>query len=165
MNVEFDPIAILEALDRHGVDYVVIGGLAATLLGSPMHTNDLDICYKRDRANFVKLAAALRDLSARPRGIPDELPFVLDDHTLRNGDLFTLQTPFGAFDCLGTPSGTSGYAQLAAAATNAPISATLTVPICSIDDLIVMKRTAGRPKDLIAIEHLEAIKDLARESQ
>ena len=57
----FDPEAILKVLESHGVDYVLIGGLAATLHGSPIRTGDADICPSPETPNLVRLA--LIDLS------------------------------------------------------------------------------------------------------
>ena len=73
---------------------------------------DLDICYDRARDNLANLAAALRELKATLRGAPADLPFQLDARALEMGDSFTFNTPYGAFDCLGTPSGTGGYRDL-----------------------------------------------------
>ena len=52
----FDPDSILGALEREKVRYVVIGGLAAVLQGSPVFTQDVDICPARDRDNLERLA-------------------------------------------------------------------------------------------------------------
>ncbi len=77
---EFDPESILAALEREGVRYVVIGGLAAVLQGSPVFTEDVDICPDRDRENLARLARALRNVAARIRteDAPDGLPFACD---------------------------------------------------------------------------------------
>src|SRR5437667_95101 len=99
-------------LAEHRVRFVVIGGLAASLLGSSSLTDDLDICYERSPENLAALVEALRSLHAAPRGIPEDLPFVLDATTLHLGDTFIFRTDAGAFDCLGMPGGTQGYADL-----------------------------------------------------
>ena len=65
----FDPIAALRVLQRHDVRFVIIGGVAARLWGSPTMTNDVDICYDRARSNLERLAAALQELDARLRGV------------------------------------------------------------------------------------------------
>jgi hypothetical protein len=95
------------------VRFVVIGAFAGRLLGSPSLTRDLDICYARDRENLEALAAALRELHARLRGVHEDVPFRLDAKTLANGDSFTFVTDAGDLDILGTPSGTTGYDELA----------------------------------------------------
>lgn len=155
----FDADALVRALQRHEVEFVVIGGIAGQLWGSPMITQDLDICYAREKANLENLAAALRELNAKLRGVKEDVPFRLDARTLFNGDSFTFTTDFGALDCLATPSGTSGYPDLKQAAEAMPIGGGLRVWVCSLDDLIRMKRAAGRSKDVRAIEEFGALRD------
>lgn len=155
-----EPLQITEVLARHDVEFVIIGGVAAILLGSPIITYDFDICYRRTRENTVRLADALREIQAWPRGFDRSLPFVLDGVTLHNGDTFTFETTLGPFDCLGSPSGTTGYDDLVRAGTTVDLGEGLQALVCSLDDLIRMKRAAGRAKDLIAIEQLIAIKQV-----
>lgn len=75
----------LQVLCDGDVEFVVIGGLAATFLGSALVTYDLDLCYSRTSANLRRLAKALAPFHPRPRAFPPDLPFVWDDVTLRNG--------------------------------------------------------------------------------
>lgn len=154
----FDPLRALRTLIDHGVEFVVIGGIAGRLWGSPTVTNDLDVCYRRTRKNMERLADALNSIHARLRGVDDEVPFQLDAATLANGDSFTLVTDAGNLDVLGTPSGTSGYDDLLATATEIELEE-LTVKVCDLEDLIRMKRAAARPKDLIEVEVLTAVRD------
>jgi hypothetical protein len=154
----FDPIAGLRALVEHGVGFVLIGGYAAALRGSPMMTGDVDICPARDRMNLDRLAEALRSLHARLRGAPAEAPFQLDSRTLEAGDHFTFATDAGPMDCLGTPAGTDGFLDLDASATDEDLDG-LVVRVASLEDLIRMKRGSGRPQDRIAVEWLSAIRD------
>jgi len=158
MNEGFDPIGILGALARHEVRFVVIGGLAGAIRGSPVITGDVDICYARDGANLERLAEALHELGARLRGAPADVPFRLDAASLRAGDHFTFSTSLGPLDCLGTPAGTEGFRDLDATATDEDLDG-LSVRVASLDDLIRMKRAAGRPQDRIAIEWLSALRD------
>ena len=159
MDGRFDASAIVRMLQRHEVEFVVIGGIAGQLWGSPTITQDLDICYAREKTNLEHLAAALRELKAKLRGVKDDVPFRLDARTLSSGDTFMFTTDFGALDCLATPSGTSGYADLKQAAAAMPVGGGLRVWVCSIDDLIRMKRAAGRTKDRLELEHLGALRD------
>jgi hypothetical protein len=154
----FDPLRLLEMLERHGVRFVVVGGIAGRLLGSPTVTRDLDICHARDARNFTALAAVLAELHAQLRGVEPGLPFRPDARTLRAGDAFTLQTDAGDLDLLGTPAGTDGYADLARSANRTQLGG-MQVLVASVDDLIRMKRAAGRPKDLIEVEVLGAMRD------
>lgn len=157
--IVFDPVALLGLLLRHRVRFVVIGGFAANLRGSPSTTFDLDICYDRAVDNCELLAAALLELHATLRGAPPDLPFQLDARSLRMGDSFTFNTELGALDCLGTPSGTTGYADLVEHATVYEIDDGVAVAVTSVDDLIRMKRAADRPKDRAEIEILAALKE------
>jgi hypothetical protein len=118
------------------VRFVVIGGVAAILHGSPQLTEDLDVCYGRDPENLDSLAAALQHLGAKPRGITQEIPFKLAARTLRNGDSFTFQTRFGPFDCIGTPAGTRGYGDLVANAVDFDVDG-LRIKTVALDDLSV----------------------------
>lgn len=154
----FDPERLLATLLRHRVRFVVVGGIAGRLLGSPTLTNDLDICYARDSKNLQALSAALLELRARLRGAPENLPFRPDPPTLSSGDHFTLSTSAGNLDCIGTPSGSTGFHDLIAAASLMHVGE-LSVPVVAIEDLMRMKRASGRPKDRIELEVLAALKD------
>ena len=158
-RVRFEPLDALEVLVKHRVRFVVIGGFAAQLLGSPLLTQDVDVCYARDDDNLERMAAALNELGARLRGAPGDVPFVLDTKTLRMGDHFMFDTEAGALDILGHPSGApGGFEELDPAAETFDLG-TFTVKVASIDELIRMKRAAGRPKDLAAVEELGALRD------
>ena len=61
-------LQIAELLQRHGVEFMVIGGQAAVLHGSPLATLDVDLCYRRSRENMERLAAALEHLHPTLRG-------------------------------------------------------------------------------------------------
>ena len=154
----FDPVLALQTLDRHGVRFVVIGGVGARLQGSPTVTNDTDICYERSPENLERLAGALQELGANLRGVDEEVPFLPDAKTLAAGDHFTFRTEAGDFDILGTPAGVDGFDELAGRAEPFDIDG-INVLVASIDDLIRMKRAAGRAKDLIEVEVLAAVRD------
>jgi hypothetical protein len=153
-----ESLALMRALVAAEVDFIVIGGVAGQLLGAPIVTFDFDICYSRDRANLDRLAALLLRLNASLRGTPKGLPFRLDSQTLWNGDSFTFDTSLGPLDILATPSGTDGYDDLVRTAVNVDVEG-MSIRAASIDDLIRMKRAAGRTKDRIALEHLGALRD------
>jgi hypothetical protein len=157
----FEPVSILHALLDREVRFVLIGGLAGAIRGSPVITGDVDICHARDRDNLARLAEALGALRARLRGAPPEVPFRPDATALEAGDHFTFATELGALDCLGTPAGTDGFADLDASATDESLDG-IVVRVASLEDLIRMKRAAGRRQDLIAVEWLEALRDELR---
>ncbi len=154
----FDPLRILATLQRHDVRFVIIGAFAGRLLGSPTVTRDVDICYARDAQNHAALAAALQELNARLRGVGEDVPFRLDARTIAAGDSFTFETDAGDLDILGTPSGTSGYEELKRTAETLELDG-ISARVASIDALLAMKRAAGRRKDLIEAEILEALRE------
>ena len=157
-SAEFRPDDVVRLLARHEVRYVLVGGLAAITHGSSLVTVDVDICYARDRPNLERLAAALLEVHADLRGAEPGLPFRLDARTLERGDSFTFTTDLGAIDILGTPTGTDGYDDLARTADTLELFGH-DVLVASVDDLIRMKRAAGRTKDLLAVEELAALRD------
>jgi len=157
----FDPLEIFRTLERHRVRYVVVGGVAARLLGSPTVTRDTDICYERGPQNLEHLADALRALGAKLRGVDEDVVFVLDGRTLAAGDRFTFVSRAGDVDCIGAPAGVGGFEDIVRDAVELDLDG-LTVSVASIDDLIRMKRAAGRPKDLIEVEVLAAVRDEVR---
>jgi hypothetical protein len=153
----FRPVDILGALVNGEVKFVLIGGLAASMRGSPVITGDLDICYSKDPENLERLSSVLVGLSATLRGVDETVPFQLDAKTLAAGDAFTFTTYLGALDCLGIPAGTAGYEDLDADATSEQVGE-VTIRVCSLDALERMKRASARPKDLIALEWIRAIR-------
>lgn len=155
----FRPDRLFGRLGDGRVDYVVVGGVAAQAHGSSQFTGDLDICYSADEANLERLGRTLLDLGARLRGVAEDVPFVPDGRTLRRTQILTLDTSDGPLDLLVDPSGSPGYAALSERALRVEWAGT-TIKVASLDDLIAMKRAAGRPKDLLAVEELEAIKRL-----
>ncbi len=157
-GTEFQPAAVIGLLGRHEVRYVLIGGLAAITHGAPLVTQDIDICYAREPRNLEHLADALREVHATLRGAEPDLPFRLDARTLANGDAFTFTTDVGWLDIMATPSGVAGYDELVRTADAYDLFGHR-VAVASIEDLIRMKRAAGRPKDLLAVEELGALRD------
>ena len=154
----FEPIRIFRELNRGGVRYVVIGALAGRLLGSPTLTRDVDICHATEPANLEALANSLSRLNARLRGTDLDVPFVLDARNLAALQSISLTTDAGDLDVLALPAGTQGFDDLVRTAQATDLDG-LTVLTASIDDLIRMKRAAGRPKDLIELEVLGALRE------
>jgi predicted nucleotidyltransferase len=149
----FDPIPVLEALTAHGVRFVVIGGFAGRLWGSNIITDDLDICYARDKKNYRALTAGLRELDARLLGEPDG---ILDRRTFESADQFTVETNAGIVDFVGTPAGSGGFLDLIRGATEMVIDS-VRVDVAALEDLIWLKRASGRPNDLVELEILAAL--------
>lgn len=156
---EFHLVALLKALAEGGVDFVVVGGIAAVAHGSPQITQDLDIAYAGDDENLARLGAVLVGLGATLRGVAESVPFVPDGRTLRGTRMLTLDTREGRLDVLAEPEGSGGYARLRAHAIEAEVAGAA-VRIAGLEDLVAMKKAAGRPKDRIYVEELEAIRRL-----
>jgi predicted nucleotidyltransferase len=153
--------SVVTALRRRQVRYVVIGGWAMRAHGSDYQTADLDLCYARTPDNLVALAAALAPLHPRLRGAPEELPFVLDARALRSGANFTLVTEAGAVDLLGDVAGAGPFEALWERATEMELFG-VPVRVASLDDLIAMKRAAGRVKDQPHLVELERLRSLVK---
>lgn len=156
------PSKIIEAplrlLGEHKVKCVIVGGVAAAIHGSSLVTSDLDVCYARDAANLSRLAEALQSVHARLRNAPEGLPFILDADTLKRGLNFTFTTDIGDLDLLGEVRGLGYYEVIV----NDSITVELfgyQFAVIDIAKLITAKRSAGRPKDLIALAELEAIQE------
>jgi hypothetical protein len=158
-----DPIALLGRLVEGGVDFIVIGGLAATIHGAALPTEDVDILYDRSPSNLERLAAVLEGLPVRLRGAED-LPLRVDAALLRNGDRFTFTSPLGDLDILATADGAQPYGELKARAQWLEIGSHR-VAVASLDDLIAMKRAAGRPKDIPKLTELLELRELTQPCQ
>ena len=148
----------LRLLGEHKVDCVIVGGIAAAIHGSLLLTNDVDVCYARDPENLNRLAGALQSVHARLRNAPEGLPFILDAETLKRGLNFTFATDIGDLDLLGEVRGVGHYEDV--------LTGSITVElfdyrfaVIDISKLVIAKRAAGRPKDLMALPELEAIQE------
>jgi hypothetical protein len=151
----YRPAALVGALGEGGVDFVIVGGVAVILQAMPRFTKDLDICYSTDQDNLDALGSVLVALEARLRGIPEPVPFVPDGRTLRQTQIMCLTTPLGDIDLLVNPDGAPSYSALRRHADVMDLGGQ-SVRIASIEDMLAMKRAAGRPQDLVDLESLEA---------
>src|SRR3989304_1338024 len=109
-----DPRRIFETFERHGVDYIVIGGIAAIAHGSTRNTRDVDFVASTDRPNPERPPAALRDLDARLSDTDAHLLGidVHDPETLGSGANFTMETDAGGLDFFNDVPGAAPYDQL-----------------------------------------------------
>jgi hypothetical protein len=148
MTNQLDPRSIFQALEHRGVQYVLIGGLAAAFHGSPFVTNDVDITPQRSRDNLDRLSAALKDLDARVRSdaAPEGLAFDHNGESLGAADMWTLTTSAGDLDITFVPSGTAGYAGLRRDAVDLHVLG-LVIPVAALADIVRSKEAAGRAKD------------------
>ncbi|MGQ0653335.1 MAG: hypothetical protein ACT4P4_13890 [Betaproteobacteria bacterium] len=148
--------ALLLALCESEVQFIVVGGVAATLHGAARLTQDVDVVYAREAENLQRIVRALGALEPYLRGAPPGLPFTLDERTLAAGLNFTLSTRAGDIDLLGEIAGGGDYGALL----EHSIEVELFGARCRCLDLptlIAVKMAAGRPKDLEAIAELRAL--------
>lgn len=158
---------LLKALVHHGVDFVLVGGMAGIAQGSSYPTYDLDVAYARDEANLERLARALGELrvSLRVKGEAADLPFVSDVRSLANGANFTFMTEYGMFDILGDIAGVRSYEDLRHSGTVQEVEG-FSVRVASISHLIAMKRAANRPKDkLMLLEYVDLAGEQERQAK
>jgi predicted nucleotidyltransferase len=153
--------AVASVLLRHGVEFLVVGGQAEVLMGSPRVTYDTDLCYRRSPENLERLAAALQEIKATLRGAPADLPFVLDARALAFGNNYTLNTSLGPLDLLGWVEPLGTFESLL------PLSETYTVGelnlrTIGLEDLIRVKQHIGRAKDRDSLLQLLAIRSLRK---
>jgi len=154
------PAEIFATLAEHHVRYVVIGGLAAVLHGSPTVTTDADICADRSPENLQHLSDALRVLHARIRSLeePDGVSFKPDAALLGRMKVLNLSTDLGDLDLAFEPAAFAGYEELAQNAVTVSVAGT-SVAVASLDDVIRSKETANRPKDHATLPILYGLRD------
>jgi hypothetical protein len=155
---------MLGGLTKKKVRFVVIGGVAAAVHGSSRVTNDLDICYDAaDRGNVGVLATLLAQWEAYPRGVEQNLPFIMDERTLRGAPVMTLTTTEGDIDVMDRVAGVGEYNVVRKHSER--ISALgVSFRVLDLAYLIKAKRAAGRPRDFDHLPELQALLELRRKS-
>jgi len=148
-----DPKRIFTTLAKHGVEFVLIGALAARLQGFPRATYDADITPAKDVENLKRLAAALRELDARiyTEQVPEGLVFDCSAPILARADIWNLITKAGRLDLAFIPSGTTGFADLASHAVRFEVYGH-TLLAARLEDIIRSKEAANRPQDRQDVE-------------
>lgn len=162
-EAEFEPARALEALDRHGVGYVLVGGLGARAHGATRPTGDIDLVPDGDDDNLARLAAALLELNAplRVGGMTDDearqLPVQLDAETLRSFGSSTWMTDAGPIDVLrdlrDRQGGDVAFDELITRVVDQQIGAVV-VHVAALDDIVASKEHADREKDREALPEL-----------
>lgn len=146
------PEGLAAGLVDEGVDFIIIGGFAAIAHGAPRVTRDLDVVVEPTSENLVRLKRMLDAVAARRLGTDAPLTEA-DLAELGLGATLHTITHFGRFDVVGAPAGAAPYADLRGRAVPARLGGT-EVSIAGLDDLIAMKRAAGRELDLRDIADL-----------
>jgi hypothetical protein len=165
MPAPLDPDCLFRTLAAHGVDYVLVGGLAGVLHGSSAMTNDADIVPAPDDANLARLGDALRDLDARIR-VPDGDPVAFDPHPALLHSMATLNTTTrcGDLDLAFRPAALDDYDALVAASETFDLSGQR-VRVAALSDIIRSKEAAGRPKDHATLPILRALQEEIRRAR
>lgn len=152
-------LQLIPRLRNAGVEFVIIGGVAAIAHGGCRQTADLDVVAPMDLANLQKLLAAIQDLRPKFRMRPD-LPVVTpDNHNLKGIKNLYLTTDVGPIDVLGFVDGAGDYATILSSAIEYDLGEPYgTCKVIDLDMLISAKRTAGREKDKPSVAELEVIR-------
>jgi predicted nucleotidyltransferase len=148
--------ALISLLVNASIEFIIVGGAAATAHGSARLTEDLDIVYQRTPDNISRLVQALAPFAPYLRGAPPGLPFSCDARTISSGLNFTLTTTLGALDLLGEITGGGGYDELLPYSIQFKLYG-VECACLGLERLIHVKRAAGRPKDFEVIAELQAI--------
>jgi hypothetical protein len=155
----FDARELFTALAQRDVEYVTIGGIAIQAHGGQRLTQDLDVAIAASTENLARLADALLDLDARILG-PDGQRSLSTPAAplLASSDQWHLITDHGPLDLITLPAHLGTFAELRARAHEVPLGE-LSIPIADREDLLRMKRAAGRPQDLADVRLLESLDD------
>jgi predicted nucleotidyltransferase len=161
----FNPLELLRVLVEHEVDFILIGGLAATIHGSPFATVDVDIVPRRERSNLQHLSDALRSVGARVYvSAKETLRFEHDGASISDAAVWNLATTFGGLDITYVPAGTSGYADLAERAQKTDIGGII-VRVAALEDVIRSKEAANREKDRVVLPALRRLLERSGENR
>lgn len=156
-------LELLRALDRHAVEHVIVGGVAAILEGAPMTTLDLDVVYRLDDDNIERLGRALEALEARYRD-PDGRVILSTPDRLRATRVNLLETRLGLLDVMHEVGAGWRYGDLVARSHVRQIEE-LRVLVLDLGDVIASKEVAGRDKDRAMLPLLRRTLELKREQE
>jgi predicted nucleotidyltransferase len=160
---ELDIGGILAELNREGVEFLVIGGVAVGFHGYVRATKDVDIVPAPDPGNLERLARVLRQLDAQVEGGEEfeeaELPNPLDPDALRLGGNWVLSTRLGRFDVMQWIGDDGLWERLSPGAVEVEIDGLVT-RIVGYEDLVALKEAAGRPEDLVDLQRLRQAREM-----
>lgn len=149
---------LLQRLCDADIEFVIVGGFAATLHGSSLVTRDLDVCAVLSSENVEKLRGALRDLRPAHRMTPQKLSFLeIPEPGVQMHNLY-LSTQIGPVDVLGSILGIGDFAEVSKGAIEVDLFGRR-CRVLSLDDLIRAKEALGRQKDLLTVTELKAIRE------
>ena len=148
---------LLKLLHDHKVEFIVIGGVAATLHGSDQATYDVDVCAPLHDGNLARIIEAIRDLHPRWRFRPDRVIPVDSVEKFRGFKNLYIKTDWGDLDILGELPPAGVYADVKDKFVVYDVGG-FDCRVLDIDTLLAVKRAVGRDKDKVAVMHLEAVK-------
>ncbi|HSR93990.1 MAG TPA: hypothetical protein VLK56_03910 [Solirubrobacterales bacterium] len=154
---ELDPERLLHSLVDHGVEFCVIGAVAAWLQGNPAVTLDLDVMPRRELDNAERLAAALNALGARGQG--QDAATELEGADFLGWQSQRFETEAGPLDVVPHATAIGGFED---AATIELTLGEISVRVLTIDEVIASKEELGRPKDTAALPALYATREALR---
>lgn len=159
-DAELDVHTLLRTLREHDVEFVIIGGLAVVAHGFLRGTKDLDIAPKPTPENRRRLHDALVSLDGRPLDLdefrPEELPVPFTPAGLAEGGNWRIRTTAGIVDVFQWVAGIESYDALRRSAVEGDLPDVGAVLVAGYDDLVAMKRAAGRPRDELDLQQLRA---------
>jgi hypothetical protein len=162
--MKFDPVSICRMLSERGVKFVVLGGFAAVIHGSPVPTEDIDVIPSRDIENLEKLASALNEMNAAIRTSDGPVRTRIDAGFIANmPNMLNLVTDYGDVDLVFNPAGQlSDFEHWSQRAVSAQLEPGLVVAVAALDDIIASKSAANRLKDQRVLPYLESLRDELR---
>ena len=158
-----DDKALLQRLQEHQVEFVVIGGVCGIMHGVTLVTTDLDVCCRFVPANLYRIEAALKDLHPYHRLSANKLALELTDELCDRLKNLYLQTDLGKLDCLGEVAGVGDYDTARANSVVFKLSYG-DFKVLNLDAAIASKEAVGRPRDLEAASQLRAIRERTQTS-
>ncbi len=156
--VQGNLINLLLRLDSYKVDYVLVGGLAAAVYGSPMNTSDVDVACNMCASNQIRLFEAVEDIRPLHRMAKPPRPFTHFEAQAGTFKYLYLHTDLGTLDCLGEVKGLGNYDAVARDSVIIPVDKG-NIKIITLNALIRAKVAMGRPQDRQNVEFLTAIKN------
>src|SRR4051812_36880950 len=155
---DFEPDRIMQALAKHGVNCIFIGGVAAYLPRAPISPQDVDNRPEAKADKLAPVSEGLKALDAKVRAGDEAFAFGHDADSIAAAKIWNLTTKYGDLDITFTPSGTQGYDDLKRDAIDVTIRGT-TVKLAALVDIVRSKEAAGRDKDRRALPILRELVD------
>lgn len=154
----------IQRLQEAGVQFVIVGGIALILQGGAHVTTDIDFSFAPDEANRQKLAETMNQIHPKPLGWTSFEPYVITAEKLQRTRFLNLKTDIGPIDLLPLPAGIDSFEGLWERADVMDLG-DFSIRVASIDDLIAMKKAAGRPKDERHLMELYALKKIIEDEE